>query len=231
MKLKNKIVSAALAAVLSVGTVGGTVTAMTATNITAFAAKGSTLPAPKGLMGSRDYNSIFLSWEKVDGASMYRVYKYNAAKKKYVKYKNVKSTYCYVTGLRENTKYKFKVMTLKKVKGKYVNQGVTRAYTQSTFLGEGTPYYLEEQGTPAPKDYSAISWGDPIPDDLTDAMGIAPDSVEWVEKKGGRFVKISGGLYIGGYFFCIQDWADLKNSLSMEVVDGETWEEYSQRLT
>lgn len=59
-------------------------------------------------------NSVTLSWDEENGASAYRVYKYNAKTKKYEKYKDVTSTTCKVTGLSSKTKYKFKVTALKK---------------------------------------------------------------------------------------------------------------------
>ncbi len=59
-------------------------------------------------------NSVTLSWDEVNGASAYRVYKYNEKTKKYEKYKDVTSTTCKVTGLSSKTKYKFRVTALKK---------------------------------------------------------------------------------------------------------------------
>lgn len=229
MKIRNKIVSAVLTAVLTAGSFGTAMVTADVTSISASAASTSKkLPAPEELMGIRDYGAVFLNWKRVDGASLYRVYKYDAKKKKYVKYKNVKSTYCYVTGLKENTKYKFKVMTLKKVNGKYVNQGITKAITVRTFLGENERAYNnsgEKIEKKPVKDYSGISWGDPIPDNLVDVYGYKADEVKWRETDGGKFVWIDGG-----YYFCIQDWAyggyEHGNSLSMDVVDGESWEEY-----
>lgn len=71
------------------------------------------------------------------------------------------------------------------------------------------------------KDYSNIKWGDPIPDNITDKWGNEPHKTPiWKEKPGGKFIKIDGG-----YYRSIQDWADGKPDLSMQVVDGTTIEE------
>ncbi|MCM1062316.1 MAG: fibronectin type III domain-containing protein, partial [Eubacterium sp.] len=55
--------------------------------------------APTGFKASKKTNSITLSWGAVEGADMYRVYKYNPETKKYEKYKDVKSAKCTVSGL------------------------------------------------------------------------------------------------------------------------------------
>lgn len=78
------------------------------------------LPAPANFKAKKTSSSVTLSWDAVEGADMYRVYKYNEKTGKYEKYKDVKSTKCTVTGLKANTKYKFKITAYDKVNGKYV---------------------------------------------------------------------------------------------------------------
>ncbi|MBP0982630.1 MAG: hypothetical protein J6A19_02795 [Oscillospiraceae bacterium] len=73
--------------------------------------------------------------------------------------------------------------------------------------------------TPA-KDYSNIKWGDPIPDNLTNNYGKKAEVAKWKDAKGGKFVYINGN-----YYYSIQDWAEGKPSLSMEVVTGITVED------
>lgn len=122
MKLKNKIMSAVLSAALLTGSVGTAAVTMEAVSVSASAAS-TKLSAPAGIKTKSTQNSVTLSWNAVKGASGYRIYKYDASAKKYVKVKNVTGTTCKVTGLKAGTTYKFKVMTLKKSGGKTVNQG------------------------------------------------------------------------------------------------------------
>lgn len=76
--------------------------------------------APSNVKASSTKNSVTLTWDKADGADMYRVYKYNDKTKKYEKYKDVTSAKCTVSGLSANTKYKFKITAYNKINGKYV---------------------------------------------------------------------------------------------------------------
>lgn len=110
MKLKNKLVSAVLSAVLLTGSVGATTVL---TNVTAAAATTvKKLPAPTGIKATKTTDSITLTWNAVKGADAYRVYKYNSKTKKYVKYKDVTKTTCKITGLSASKTYKFKVKAL-----------------------------------------------------------------------------------------------------------------------
>ena len=82
-------------------------------------AVGDVLDAPSNLDATKTKNSVTLVWDDVTGASAYRVYKYDTKTKKYVKYKDVSASKCKITGLAANTKYKFKVVALKKNGSKY----------------------------------------------------------------------------------------------------------------
>lgn len=87
----------------------------------------SKLAAPTNIKGSVSENKIVLTWNKVSGAKAYRVYMYNAKTGKYVKYKDVGSEKCTVTGLDGDTKYSFKVYALAVENGKYVPQKPSKA--------------------------------------------------------------------------------------------------------
>ncbi|MGN0633270.1 MAG: transglutaminase domain-containing protein [Oscillospiraceae bacterium] len=67
--------------------------------------------------------SIRINWEKVDGASGYRVYRYDAAAKGYIKVKTLygEDTNTYkATGLTAGTKYTYKVKAFKKTADKTI---------------------------------------------------------------------------------------------------------------
>ena len=97
------------------------------------ASSSSKTAAPSNFKASKTNNSVTLSWDKVDGADVYRVYKYNDKTGKYEKYKDVKSAKCTVSGLSANTKYKFKVVSYSKNKdGKYVKGESSKAVSVTT---------------------------------------------------------------------------------------------------
>jgi len=135
MNLKRKVLSAALAGVLTFGSAG--VADVLPTTVVAEA-KSSKLAAPKNFKAkSKTSDSVTLSWSKVSGAKAYRIFKYDSAKKKWVKVKDVKKTTYTVENLEAGTKYKFKICALKKnSKGKYVKQTTSKAITVKT--GEKT---------------------------------------------------------------------------------------------
>ena len=67
------------------------------------------LAAPKNVKAKSGTNKIILSWSKVKGADGYRIYMYDEAKGKYVRYKTVTGTKCTVTGIIGDKDYKFRV--------------------------------------------------------------------------------------------------------------------------
>ena len=74
MKLKSKIVSGLLSAVLVTGSTGAAVAGMDSMSISASAAAAK-LAAPAGLKAKAASDSVTLSWNTVKGASGYRVFK------------------------------------------------------------------------------------------------------------------------------------------------------------
>lgn len=89
--------------------------------------------AAKNFKIKKTNNSVTLTWDKADGADMYRVYKYNEKTEKYEKYKDVKSAKCTISGLKANTKYKFKVVSYSKNdSGKYVKGESSKAVSVTT---------------------------------------------------------------------------------------------------
>ena len=97
-----------------------------------FTSKGK-LAAPTGFKASRSQTEITLTWNSVKGADAYRVYRYNEKTGKYVKYKDVSDVQCTITGLKKNTKYKFKVTPLtQNSNGEYVKHTNTNTKTATT---------------------------------------------------------------------------------------------------
>lgn len=94
------------------------------------------LDAPKDITATADSSSITLKWKKVSEADAYRVYQYDATKKKYVKTEAVPNaiteTTCTITGLTAGTTYKFKIAALVKNGNKYSVQKASSAVTKAT---------------------------------------------------------------------------------------------------
>ena len=63
-------------------------------------------------------SSITLTWDFVEGAKGYKLYKYNSEKKKYEAVKTTSELSYTVTGLEASTKYRFRVRAYYKVDGK-----------------------------------------------------------------------------------------------------------------
>lgn len=90
------------------------------------------LSAPQNVTGSADTDRIVLTWDNVEGAVGYRVYKYDPATGKYKSYKSVKSTKCTVIDLESGTAYSFKVTALDVSGGKYVPGNASDAVSVTT---------------------------------------------------------------------------------------------------
>ena len=88
---------------------------------------------------SRTTNTIRLVWEDQDKADAYRVYKYDASKKKFKEYKTVVANQCTITDLKPGTGYKFKVRALKKnKKGKFAKLSESGVVTVKTLSKSGS---------------------------------------------------------------------------------------------
>lgn len=72
----------------------------------------TTKPAKVEGISEHSYTAtcIKLQWNAVNGATSYKVYKYNSSNKKYELFGTTSSTIYKVTGLKKNTKYYFKVV-------------------------------------------------------------------------------------------------------------------------
>lgn len=82
------------------------------------AAATADVGTPQNVKAKATGTSVVLTWDKVDGADAYRVYKYDSSSKKYVKVKNVSGAKATVKNLSGGTQ-KFKVAALVKTNGKY----------------------------------------------------------------------------------------------------------------
>lgn len=133
MKFK-KLLSLSMATIIILGYVPASVTTSVSDCIVleTSAASNSKLNAPGGIITTAASNSITLKWNKVSGADGYRIYMYNSAKKKYVKYKSVSGTKCTVSNLKIGTKYNFKITALVKKNGKYYAQKASNKISVST---------------------------------------------------------------------------------------------------
>ena len=117
----------------AIGSNGKEITRSDSITVTTPAKTAEKLAAPTGLTStSKTQKTVTLKWNKVSGASAYRVYKYSSAKGTYVKYKDVTKTTCKVSGLKAGTTYKFAVAALVKKDGKYVVQTRSGDYTVTT---------------------------------------------------------------------------------------------------
>ncbi len=86
-------------------------------SITASAA--GKLSAPKKVKAAVSGSKVTISWSKVKGADAYRVYQYNASKKKYVRIKTVKGTKTTVSDLPKGKSY-FKIVAVEKDGKSYI---------------------------------------------------------------------------------------------------------------
>lgn len=134
---RTKITAVILAAVMTFTGAPALLESLTAVSYAASVQESARpeakIAAPSGIKAaSKTTSSITLKWNKVSGASAYRVYIYNSSKKKYVKYKDVSVATCKVTGLSAGKSYKFKVASLKKSGKKYSLQSTSGVFTAKT---------------------------------------------------------------------------------------------------
>lgn len=96
-------------------------------DIESYAAE-TVLSAPYNVKAKVKNNTVSLSWDKVDGADAYRIYKYDAVKKKYVKYKSITGNKIVIKNLEEGS-YKFKIAALTKNGKSYKVGNTSKAIT------------------------------------------------------------------------------------------------------
>ena len=92
--------------------------------------------AVTGFKATADINSVKLTWNKVSGAEGYVVYRYDTAKKSFVRVTKTTSnvdTYT-VTKLAEGTEHKFAIRAYKTVNGKEVLSKTYPTVTANTYL-------------------------------------------------------------------------------------------------
>lgn len=77
-------------------------------------------------------NAVKMSWNKVSGATGYRVYRYNTSTKKWQRIANIKGTSYTFSKLKAGTTYKFTVRAYKTVSGKTYLSPKYKVFTSST---------------------------------------------------------------------------------------------------
>ena len=100
---------------------------------------------------------LTLGWDKISGASGYRVYKYNSSKKTYesvVTLSGGSVTSYKVTGLKDATEYKFKVKAYKKVNGETVWGSASSEYKTCT-----TPLKVKNLKLSTKSSAVTLKWG------------------------------------------------------------------------
>lgn len=102
-------------------------------------AADSKLAAPKNLKAAAGDGKITLTWDKVKGADVYRVYIYNAETKKYEKCKLIKSEKATITGLENGKTYKFKVAAAVKSGKSYKTGKISAAISAKPKAAKKTP--------------------------------------------------------------------------------------------
>lgn len=108
----------------------------------AFSSELSVMTKPVKVTGlkvsAQSSSQIKLVWKKVNGASGYQVYRYDTAKKKYVKAATVDSSKLSYTdkGLKSNKKYQYKVRAYKKSAGKILYGSCSSVLTAITGPGK-----------------------------------------------------------------------------------------------
>ncbi|MCD8095164.1 MAG: fibronectin type III domain-containing protein [Ruminococcus sp.] len=143
MKTTQKLLSLACAATISLSSLcmttealgGETLTSAASSAVSSIVSLDASFTSKKVTLKS-DYtcttSAVRLNWNKVSGASGYRIYKYDSSAKKWVKVKTVKggsTTTARITGLSAGSKYRFKVKAYKHYNGKtYWSKASTQKY-------------------------------------------------------------------------------------------------------
>ena len=126
MQMMKKLTSALLAAAMAVSMTAavGEYTPVISVSAQEITAVDASAPAKvTGLKAAARATSVTLKWNKVKGASGYKIYRYDTSAKKWKGIKNIKSGSTLKfnnNGLKKNTKYKFRVKAYKNSGGKAI---------------------------------------------------------------------------------------------------------------
>lgn len=142
MKMKTRVLGVLLA-----GLMAFSAAPQIADPVTTVAVAATKLAAPTGISATINDTSVKLKWNKVKGASAYRVYKYNEKTKKFEKYANVSKTTCTVKNLTAGTTYRFKIAALVKTNGKLVEQTQSNGQSVTTKLSAPKNFKATVSGT------------------------------------------------------------------------------------
>lgn len=93
------------------------------------------LPAPTNVTASVTDNKAVITWDAVEGADGYRVYKYDRDKKKFVRLKTVAGTKCTVSDLERGKSY-FIIAAVEKSDNKYLGGELTKKITVTVSSSE-----------------------------------------------------------------------------------------------
>lgn len=145
---KKRIVSALLLAAIFMGCFSAPVSVNPTTIV--CHADTAKLSAPKIISKDTYTNSVKLTWSKVSGASGYKIYLYNSAKKKYVLKKTVTDTSARISRLKRGVKYKFKVCS-------YVFNGTDNVDQKSTIIRAKTKSKAPSKVTLKTTDFTVTS--------------------------------------------------------------------------
>ena len=104
--------------------------------------KKELLPAPSGLKGEATDTAVTLTWNKVSGASGYRIFMYNEKTKEFERKKDVRDTSATIKGLTKNTEYKFKICAYVKDDKGVKNQTMTEPISIKTLTKLDGVYHM-----------------------------------------------------------------------------------------
>ena len=133
--------------------------------------------APKTVKASQKVNSITLSWEKVAGATGYRVFVYNSGTKKYKALKTTTSDSYTHTKLTTCKAYTYIVKAYKKVKGEYYWSAATKISTATKPATPTVTVTSDVKGT------AYVTW--------TKCTGVTGYQIYISDKKDGTYKKVS----------------------------------------
>ena len=85
-------------------------------------------------------DSVTLYWDKAQGATQYAVYIYDRSTGKYIKYKTTSRTTITVKALEKDTRYAFKVRSIKKAGDSSALGDISTAYKEYTYNSGSVPH-------------------------------------------------------------------------------------------